>query len=141
MLFDSLICILSVIMLLFGILSHLKRISVVSIIVLCVGLLLSIFCDKYFNWYIGCTYDLSKRNKLIYTFNLNGISVSQNKTIITISDVKKFKIKGDKLKVTGHIEKKSPMRAAIILNRITLQFDFDDDAKTAILDKLNQIKI
>lgn len=141
MMIDFFICVACTITLLCGIFKGNENMIIISCIALVIGFAASLFCDTYFNWYINCAYDLSKRNKLIYSFHLNGVSVSQNKTVVTISDVITFKVKGNNIHIKGHIEKKIPLRPTKVLNKITIPFDFDDDAKTAVLDRLNNIKI
>lgn len=141
MMIDFFACLISTIVLIIGLFGRNKTAIIVSCSILAVGMLASIFCDNYFNWYINCTYDLSKKNKLIYSFNLNGVSVSQNKTVVTISDVSKFKVKGNKISIKGCIEKRAPLRQVKTLKKIDIPFDFDDDAKAAVLERLNAIKI
>lgn len=140
MMLDFFICLASGGVLLIGLINHSMMISMVAAIILCVGFGASAFCDNYFNWYINCSYDLSKKNKLSYSFHLNGVSVSQNKTVINISKVDKYKISGKKLMIYGQIEKKIPLRPVQSPKKITLQFDFDDVARQAVLDRLNTLK-
>lgn len=141
MMIDFLVCMTSTIVLLCGLFKHNENMIIIPCIVLVIGFVASLFCDTYFNWYINCAYDLSKRNKLIYSFHLNGVSVSQNKTVVTISNVIDFKVKGNKIHIKGYIEKRIPLRPTKVLNKIIIPFDFDDNARKAVLERLNNIKI
>lgn len=139
MMLDVFVCVGSGICIVSGLFTQNQTMALTAVIVLLIGLLASSFCDNFFNWYVNCQYDLSNKNQLIYSYNLNGVSVSNSKTVIVVKHVDSFKVKGKTILIKGEIEKKVPLRPTKTVSKITIQFDFDEDCKKAVLERLEKL--
>lgn len=139
MMADVFMCFSCLMVFISGLITHNINMMLIPCIIAGVGIIFSLFCDTYFNWYINCSYDLSNPKKIIYSFNLNGYSSGQSRTVIEIHKVKKYKATDKKLVITGNIEKKRPLMKSKSLKKMTLQFDFDETARNAVLSRLSDM--
>lgn len=87
----------------------------------------SIFTDSYFNYHENCKIKF-QNNSIQYDFNLNSAVINSSKTTVTvkINDLKKYKIRGNKIKYWGKITKKAPFQHEKYLKSIELPLDFID---------------
>lgn len=101
----------------------------------------SIFSDIYYNYYENVIIKF-ENNEIVYTYNLNKdfIPTSKNNVNITIHSIKKFKKKINKVRIYGNIIKKSPMSKPknkkycdIVLNNFNI-------APSELINKIEEIK-
>lgn len=139
MLFDVLICIIFSIVTVISLVSN--KFSIVYLIPIFIGLAVGVFCDSFFNWCIGCKYDI-RNDKIIFTYRLNGLGMDAKETRVVISSVDYYKVNSNKqyVLVKGTIIKKPPIGKSTTLKSIKLYYDFSLDNSKCLLDKLVDLK-
>ena len=139
MLFDFLVCLVFSIVTVISLVSN--KFSIIYLVPIFIGLAVGVFCDSFFNWYIGCKYDIRK-DKIIFTYGLNGLGMDARETRIVISHVDSYKVNKPKqyVLIKGTIVKKPPMGKSTILKSIKLYYDFSLDNSKCLLDKLIDLK-
>lgn len=139
MFLDIILCLVSIILVLVGLIVKPSMI-IIGLVTLGMGISFSVFCDNFFNWFIGYTYDLSKSNQLICKYRLNGYGISEKETMIIIKKVDSYIVKGKKIRVKGDIVKKIPYRPNKCLTKVDLQYDFGKEAQINIQERLELLK-
>lgn len=139
MLFDVLMCIIFSIVTVISLVSN--KFSIIYLVPIFIGLVVGVFCDSFFNWYIGCKYDIRK-DKVIFTYRLNGLGMDARETRIVISHVDSYKVSKHKqyVLIKGTIVKKPPMGKSTTLKSIKLCYDFSLEDSKCLLDKLIDLK-
>lgn len=138
---DIVVCVISAVIWLLGVVNSNSVLVLIMSIILTLGVTLGIFFDVYFNWQINCCYSLAKPKKLQFSYNLNGYSMGDHKVIITISEVTSYKLVKDDIIIHGNIKKKQPMKKVKELSHIKLPFDFSIIAQADIVERLDEIKV
>lgn len=136
---DSLICFVSIIGLIVSLL--IKKDFILWIVLFGISIIFSIFCEKFFNWYIGVEYLLNKK-RIEYSYRLNGYSSSDKRVVVSIGNCNRYKVSGNGKKITvyGNVTKKAPLRKPQILEKITLEFNLKEDEKQKIIEYLDSMK-
>lgn len=139
MLFDVLMCIIFSIVTVISLVSN--KFSIVYLIPIFIGLAVGVFCDSFFNWCIGCKYDI-RNDKIIFTYRLNGLGMDAKETRVVISSVDSYKVNSNKqyVLVKGTIIKKPPIGKSNALKSIKLYYDFSLEDSKCLLDKLIDLK-
>lgn len=139
MFIDLIVCIVFGIIFLVGLIRG--NINFIYLVPIGVGLALGEFCDIYFNWYIGCSFDI-QHNKIIFSYHLNGFGMSDKPTQVTIRHISKYKFNFNKQSITvfGDITKKAPLRKSTELRSTKLYFDFKSEDGQKIISKLDELK-
>ena len=110
--------------------------SVVGCVLLCLGIVWSVFSEYFFNFYEGLKISFKPQNFIIeYGLNSSVVASSSKKVSITVSKVKKVKLKGRKVVVYGDIFKKSPFKKDERLSKVEIPTDFQDK-KDVIITKI-----
>lgn len=139
MLFDVLMCIIFSIVTVISLVSN--KFSIFYLTPIFIGLAVGFFCDSFFNWCIGCKYDIRK-DKIIFTYRLNGLGMNAKETRVVISSVDSYKVNSNKqyVLVKGTITKKPPIGKSTVLKSIKLYYDFSLEDSKCLLDKLIDLK-